>query len=173
MELKDVQFNAIDGITSAIDSAIKMNFESLTEIVEADPTQLTSIKGISLQKAADIKQHAKAQLEKSRGSSTRVISRADASIAEDRELIVVATQIDKLTVRRTRRVITPAVCRECGFDLIEKNHLEPWDKLDEVTRGRIAKDMKIHMTEQHSVAEQRIVRESQLIEAQRVLSPQA
>lgn len=167
-----IQFNIIDGVTSRQDTAIKKNFDSLSLVAQASPKELMSIRGINERKAADIKNYAIEKLAGGKSIKTKIGGLEE---EDDIQLVMVERRIDRFTTLRTRVELNPAICIQCGFDLISENGLEDWDDLDEVTRSRIIKDMEIHSAEFHSLAQEKVVSRNALLEEnqkkRKVLSP--
>lgn len=60
------------------------------------------------------------------------------------EYIIVEKVVDKFTIPRSRRKITPSVSRLSGQDICEINNLPPWDELPDAMKVRVKRAVKQH-----------------------------
>ncbi len=80
---------------------------------------------------------------------------------EERLFVLREKKIDNFTILRTRHLLTPCVCAECGFDLCVKNGLGEYDDLEPEEQMRVKQAIKKHK-ELHITSEQQVVKESEL-----------
>jgi len=78
-----------------------------------------------------------------------------------RKFVLKEKKIDLFSVLRTRILLTPCVCEQCGFDLCEKNGLGEYEDLAAEEQQRVKQAIKKHK-ELHITAEDRVVAEEDL-----------
>jgi hypothetical protein len=78
-----------------------------------------------------------------------------------RKFVLKEKKIDLFSVLRTRVLLTPCVCEQCGFDLCEKNGLGEYDDLMPEEQQRVKQAIKKHK-ELHVTSEDRVVAEEDL-----------
>lgn len=84
------------------------------------------------------------------------------------QYIIYSQQIDTKTIKRTRNLLTPAVCNVCGLDLVKLAHSQ--NKVSTTKYSELRPDIQkilsegviLHKQKQHSTAESLIVGESDL-----------
>ncbi len=79
-----------------------------------------------------------------------------------RRFILYSRPIDKFTIKRTRVLLTPAVCDVCGLDLGAHNGLPTYDEMPSDIQAKIRLTVERHKKEFHSIAENLIVDEDQM-----------
>jgi hypothetical protein len=73
-----------------------------------------------------------------------------------------ATRVDKFSTKRTRVLMTPAVCPRCRLDLADLNKLGAWDELDHEIKLRVTGAVAEHIRKVHDISEDEIIPENQL-----------
>ena len=76
--------------------------------------------------------------------------------------IIKETIIDKYSVKRERVKITPAVCDKCGFDVSARNGLGHYDDMSPVLQEQVRGAIAEHKSMVHTIAQDLIVKESEL-----------
>ncbi len=78
-----------------------------------------------------------------------------------RKLVLKEKKVDNFTTLRTRVVLTPCVCEQCGFDLCVTNGLGEYEDLAPEEKQRVKQAIKKHK-ELHVTSEDRVVAEEDL-----------
>lgn len=80
-----------------------------------------------------------------------------------RRFIVYEQQIDKFNIKRSRVLLTPAVCDQCGLDLAALNKVDgEYEALDNDTKSRLRTAVVKHKKEYHTAADDLIVDEDEI-----------
>lgn len=90
---------------------------------------------------------------------------AAAAAAEEpakRRFITKETPIDKFSIKRTRILLTDAVCDKCGFDVAQRNGLGEWDDMSETMKEQVRGAIAEHKALVHTIATDLIVDEDEV-----------
>lgn len=79
-----------------------------------------------------------------------------------RRFITKETQIDKFNVKRTRVLLTPAICDKCGFDVAERNSLGSYEKMSPEMQEQVKNAIAEHKSIVHTIATDLIVDEDEV-----------
>ena len=177
-ELFMYDFTVLAGVSKEIDEAIKKNYESLEELSDVNLDDLRKIRGVGSKLSIKILEHTRellADIKKKREKSeTNIVSgplkvgsdeptkEDEISEGEERRYVLVEKKIDKFNYKRTRILLTPAVCPKCGFDVIETNKLVPYAELSQGDQRLVRDALKQHINNYHATAEDKILTESQM-----------
>ena len=79
-----------------------------------------------------------------------------------RQFGIYARRVDKFSIKRTRVLMTPAVCPKCRLDLVALNNLAPWEDLATRTQEELIAGVAEHVFKVHDNTEQDIISEDEL-----------
>jgi predicted Zn-ribbon and HTH transcriptional regulator len=82
--------------------------------------------------------------------------------AEQRKYITKETVIDKFNVKRTRILLTPAVCEKCGFDVAARNGLGEYENMSPELQQQVKAAIDEHKSIVHTIATDLIVDEDEV-----------
>lgn len=85
-----------------------------------------------------------------------------AEVKEKRRFIITEKHIDKKSIKRNRTLMTPAVCDECGLDLVALNKLRKYDELTEVEQVKLKAAVQEHKRAAHDKSSAKIINEEDL-----------
>jgi hypothetical protein len=83
-------------------------------------------------------------------------------VEEKQYYITKETPIDKYTVKRTRVLLTPAVCDKCGFDVAERNSLGAYEDMTDSMKEQVKAAIKEHKEIVHTIATDLVVSEDEV-----------
>jgi predicted Zn-ribbon and HTH transcriptional regulator len=81
---------------------------------------------------------------------------------EKRRFITKETTIDKYNVKRTRVLLTPAVCDKCGFDVAARNGLGEYEHMTPELQAQVRAAIDEHKGIVHTIATDLIVDEDEI-----------
>jgi hypothetical protein len=168
-------FTHISGIGPALNKILRERFSSWQEIHDVDWGELQDIKGMTKGAAQELRRLAKTQMaivkvEATKGEERLVgIEKGDeygdeGSDADDETYVLIEIPIDEKTILRRRKLLTPAICVECGLDFITKRGLKPWKELRDSTKESILELMEQHKALKHNVGSQKLMTKKQIQE---------
>lgn len=79
-----------------------------------------------------------------------------------RRFITKETIIDKFNVKRTRVLLTPAVCDKCGFDVAVRNGLGDYANMTPALQAQVKAAIDEHKSIVHTIATDLIVNEDEV-----------
>jgi len=79
-----------------------------------------------------------------------------------RRFITKETVIDKYNVKRTRVLLTPAVCDKCGFDVAARNGLGEYESMSPELKVQVKAAIDEHKSIVHTIATDLIVDEDEV-----------
>lgn len=79
-----------------------------------------------------------------------------------KEFVVAEKRVDKFTVLRSRIEITPAVCRQCGFDICAYNDLGDYYELNAESQDKAKAALQKHIEVAHAYSMGSIIREDEM-----------
>lgn len=80
-----------------------------------------------------------------------------------KQYIITNRRVDKFNTIRKRVLLSPAICRECGEDLLALNSIEePWEELPKSQQTALMSAMKDHELKTHSRAQALLVDEDEI-----------
>ena len=156
MKFEAINLQTFDGVGPALGKALVERFGSWEALAEAEKESLTSMKGMRTSAADDLIEAAK-----NITSATSIPEeyKLDEGVPDvinktpgdsEKEYVLQEIRVDKNTVLRNYVERTPAVCVHCGFDVIQKWGLQPYDQLPPSEQARVRQGLKDHIRFMHS-----------------------
>lgn len=167
MQISEEALKRITGVGPALATSLAERFPSWEDLHEASDESLLSTKG--MRQATIDNLRAAAELEVARGSirpAAPALEKGEVAGSSGEKMWVLQEQrIDPNTVLRSRVEASPATCLECGYDVVRRWGLRPFDELPEDEKAKVLQSLEIHRRQEHAQA--RVVTDSQLREMTR------
>lgn len=158
---KDYDFTTLKGVGKSVADKIAEGYTGWPELKKLSVKKIAEkVPGVSPRIASELKKLAKDQFEindprhtaNQRKTSTEVkeeIASAAAVAEAENDTVLVAKRVDQFSVIRREVERHPAICAQCGFDLLERNHLPDWGMLDPRTQDELRASMQEHILKAH------------------------
>ena len=75
----------------------------------------------------------------------------------EKQYVIRSVRVDSFSVKRIRVLLTPDRCRICGFSVIERNHLGPWERMGKEEQDRVKRALSKHRELSHPTSTKPVV----------------
>jgi NAD-dependent DNA ligase len=173
MAFADYDFAKHQDISPATAKALHKRFTSWEQLAQTPPEQIMDVRGVTDRIALDILDAAKAHI---RADKTKRAQGAERILdvspeGSQRRFILSAKAADfsgpdgagRVTnIKRRRKLVTPAVCDECGMDFVDKMGLSDYSSLSSGTQDDLRRRVAAHKQMVHPPENKLILTEDEL-----------
>lgn len=80
-----------------------------------------------------------------------------------RKYLLVDHEVDEFTVKRVRKLVTPSLCTECGYDVCDKFKFPPYDELKKPLQEKVERLLALHKEKIHPRGSGKLVDEEDIV----------
>lgn len=142
---------SIKGVAEGLASHIMKCFVTWEEVVEAQDEHWPKVRGLTQERKDAIRELALSHLDSVADLPSEVQEEVGDLIPQD-EYMVIQKQVDRFSVIAKKIKVTPATCRQCGFDVLKHNNVTtPFSELPKTEQLKVKGALSHHMGVAHNI----------------------